>query len=187
MIVAVIPAKGSSSRLPNKNMAPVNGRPMIEFAIDEARASKRLDRFCVSTDSDAIAAHAEKLGVTVIRRPEELSGETPIIEVYRHAVAQIEDEGARVVTLIGLQPDHPDRDVSIDEALSAFEDASADRLMSTEADGTKNGAHYILSRRFVETGESRKDVTIIDDCTNIHFQEDLDRAAARLAARTGGG
>ncbi len=55
--------------------------------------------------------------------------------------------------------------------------------MSTQADGTKNGAHYVLSRHYLETGESRKDVTLVDDCTNIHYPADLERAAARLAAR----
>ena len=59
----------------------------------------------------------------------------------------------------------------------------ADRLMSKQADGTKNGAQYVLSRHFVESGESRGDVTIIDDCTNIHFPADLERAAQRLAER----
>ena len=187
MIVAVIPAKGKSTRLPNKNMAPIFGRPMIEFAIDAARASRRLDRFCVSTDSDAIAAHAAGLGVEVIRRPPHLSGETPILDVYRHAVAVLERETPRVETLVGLQPDHPDRDVSIDDALDVFLKSGADRLMSTEADGTKNGAHYILSRHFLATGESRNDVTIVDDCTNVHYPEDLDRAAARLGERGASG
>ena len=56
-------------------------------------------------------------------------------------------------------------------------------LASTEADGTKNGAHYVLSRHFVDTGDARKKVSIVDDCTNIHFEKDLLRAAERLAVR----
>ncbi len=182
MILAIIPAKGASTRLPNKNMTPINGRPMLDFAVDEARASDRIDRYCVSTDDDAIAAHVQAMGVTVVRRPESLGGETPLLEVLRHAVAHL-DEAGDVTVVVGLQPDHPDRDVRVDAALAVFEQNDADRLMSTEADGTKNGAHYILSRHFVDTGESRKDVTIVDDCTNIHFAADVERAAARLAER----
>ncbi len=184
MIVIIIPAKGGSGRLPNKNMAPLGGRPMLDYSVEAAKACAAADAIYVSTDSDAIAAHAESLGVAVIRRPESLGGDVPIVEVYRHAVAWIEKAagGARVETLIGLQPDHPDRDLGVAETLDIFRREGADRLMSTEADGTKNGAHYVLSRHYLDTGESRKDTVIVDDCTNVHYQRDLDRAAKRLAA-----
>jgi CMP-N-acetylneuraminic acid synthetase len=184
MIVIVIPAKGASTRLPNKNMAPINGRPMIDYAIDDALASKRASAVYVSTDDDAIAAHAKTRGVPVIRRPEMLGGEVPIIEVYRHALANMPD-GNRATVVVGLQPDHPDRDVSVDETIATFEREKVDVLKSTEANGTKNGAHYVLSRHFVDTGEARQSVTIVDDCTNIHFPADLKRAEARLSARRG--
>ena len=181
MIVIVIPAKGASSRLPNKNMAPLNGRPMIDYAIDAARASRRAEAVYISTDSEAIAAHAEARGIGVIRRPESLGGEVPLIDVYRHALAELDDP--HISILVGLQPDHPDRNVSVDQAVETFEIEGADRVTSTQADGTKNGAHYVLSRRYLETGESRKDVALVDDCTNIHYPADLERAAARLSAR----
>ena len=38
MIIIIIPAKGVSNRLPNKNMTPINGRPMIDYSIDQALA-----------------------------------------------------------------------------------------------------------------------------------------------------
>lgn len=182
MIVIVIPAKGHSNRLANKNMTAINGRPMLDYTIDQAGASSRADAVYVSTDSDDIAAHAETRDIAVIRRPVSLGGEVPINEVYRHAVANMPN-GGDVSVLVGLQPDHPDRNVSVDEALDRFERADADVLNSVEADGTKNGAHYVLSRHFVDTGEARKTVTIVDDCTNIHFPEDLERAARELAGR----
>lgn len=182
MIVIIIPAKGASNRLPNKNMTPINGRPMIDYTIDEALASKRGETIYVSTDSDAIAAHAMARGIKVVRRPESLGGEVPILEVYRHALANI-PEGPQVSVVVGLQPDHPDRDVTVDETIAILESEGVDRVMSKEANGTKSGAHYVLTRHFVDSGESRKDITIVDDCTNIHYPADLERAAARLAAR----
>ena len=182
MVVIIIPAKSASTRLPNKNMHPLNGRPMIDYSIDAALESRPAECVYVSTDGDAIAAHASARGTGVIRRPTTLGGEVPIIDVYRHALAHVAD-GDSVSVIVGLQPDHPDRDVSIDEALAIFEREDADRLMSKQADGLKNGAHYILSRHFVDTGESRRDVVITDDCTNVHFPADLERAAIRLAAR----
>jgi CMP-N-acetylneuraminic acid synthetase len=182
MIIAVIPAKGGSTRLPNKNMTLVNGRPMLDYAIDDAQASKRVDRIYVSTDSDAIATHAQTRGVAVIRRPESLGGDVPIIEVYRHALANMAERDS-VRTIVGLQPDHPDRDVSIDDSIARFEQAKADVLNSTDAKGVKNGAHYVLSRHFVDTDSARQTVTIVDDCTNIHFDSDVKLASDRLAAR----
>lgn len=182
MIIAVIPAKGQSGRLANKNMLPVAGRPMIDYAIADARASKRVQRIVVTTDSDDIAAHCAAQGVEVVRRGTELGGEVPLLDVYRHAVAAI---GGNVDTLIGVQPDHPDRTVSLDGALALFEAEGADCLYSIEADGTKNGAHYILSAHFLETGSARRKVGIVDDCTNIHYAEDLAKADQRLRERQG--
>jgi len=182
MIVIVIPAKGKSSRLPNKNITLLNGRPMIEYSIDEARLSKRADQIYVSTDSDEIAAHVEKMGVKVIRRSKSLGGDVPIIDVYRHALSEMPN-GDKVEVLVGLQPDHPDRDIRVDEALEIFERESVDRLMSKQKDDEKNGSYYVLSRHFLTHGESRHDVTIVDDCTNIHYPEDLKRAEARLSNR----
>jgi len=96
-------------------------------------------------------------------------------------LAELDDP--KISVIVGFQPDHPDRDIGVDETIEIFEAEGADRLMSTQADGVKNGAHYVLSRHFVESGESRGDVTIIDDCTNIHFPADLERATQRLTDR----
>ncbi len=181
--VVIIPAKGGSRRLPKKNLANLNGRPMIDYAIDQAKACAGADAIYVTTDSPEIAAHARARGIEVIMRPTSLGGETPLLDVYRHALAHINDPS--MTTIIGLQVDHPDRNMTIDQALGVFEQAGThcDLLFSTEADGTKNGAHYILSGRFVETGEAREKVCVVDDCTNVHYQEDLARAAARLRER----
>jgi CMP-N,N'-diacetyllegionaminic acid synthase len=183
MIAIVIPAKGGSTRLPNKNMSLLNGRPMIDFSIEAAKSCEVTDLIFVSTDSEAIASHAKDQGVSVIMRPESLGGEVPIIEVYRHSVANMPENSGRIETLIGLQPDHPDRDVSIDEAYRVFSEADADFLYTTEADGTKNGSHYILSRSYLDGGEMKKDVRVIDDCTNVHYAEDLVLAGDRLKRR----
>lgn len=182
MIVIVIPAKGQSSRLENKNMALLGGRPMLGYTIDWARQSALADAVYVSTDSDEIADYAEAQGVAVIRRPSSLGGDVPIIEVYRHAVRSILD-GERVEIVVGLQPDHPDRDVTVDETVELLRREGADRVMGKQADGQKSGAHYVLTRYFVDTGESRRDAVIIDDCTNVHFEADLQRAERRLRER----
>ena len=178
MIIGVIPAKGQSSRLPNKNMSLINGRPMIEFTIDYAKQSRRLSKLYVSTEDEAIAAHCRHVGVDVIKRDGTLCGETPIIEVYRDAFRQLND--ITIDLIVGLQPDHPDRTLNIDEVIQKFQDESVDQLISKESDGTKNGAHYILSRAVLEGAEPKDISIVIDDCTNIHFAEDLEKASQNL-------
>lgn len=181
MIVIVIPAKGDSSRLPNKNMHDLNGRPMIDYAILEARQSNRADAIFVSTDSDKIAEHAAALGVTVIRRPTSLGGEVPLFDVYRHAAEHIGLN--KIDVMIGLQADHPDRIMNVDSALAIFEEKVADYMTSTEADGTVNGAYKMYTRKMLETNDPQKHIVIIDDCTNVHYAEDLARAAELLRTR----
>ena len=82
--------------------------------------------------------------------------------------------------LIGLQVDHPDRTIPLDDALKVFNESKVDRLFSKDKNGTKNGAHYILSKHFLINNISRKDITIVDDCTNIHYLEDLKKAELNL-------
>ncbi len=188
MVCIIIPAKAGSRRLSNKNMALINGRPMIDYTIDQAFASKRAGAIYVSTDSEEIATHARSRKVKVIMRDASLGGETPLLDVYRHALQKINDPTITVV--VGFQPDHPDRNRGVDEALAAFESAGADcdMLYSIEADGKKNGAHCIVTRAFLESrknpvADSVQKIAIVDDCTNIHYPEDLKRAKERLQAR----
>jgi pseudaminic acid cytidylyltransferase len=92
MIVAVIPARGGSKRIPRKNIREFCGKPMIAWSIAAARESGLFDRIIVSTDDEEIAEVARQSGAdTPFVRPEELSddmtGTTPVI---RHAVDWVE-------------------------------------------------------------------------------------------------
>ena len=178
MIIGIIPAKGQSSRLPNKNMSLINGRPMLDFTIDYAKQSTRLSKLYVSTEDETISAHCKQIGIDVINRDISLCGETPIIDVYRDAFRKL--SGITIDVIVGLQPDHPDRTLNIDDVIQKFLDESADQLVSKESGGTKNGAHYILSKAVLE-GATPKDISVvIDDCTNVHFAEDLEKVSQNL-------
>ncbi len=185
MIVIIIPAKAQSGRLRNKNMCTVAGRPMLDWTIACALHSKCLAPVFVSSESQEILHHAQSMGVGSIVRPEYLLGETPILEVYKHAVEYLENNGLseRVTTVIGMQPDHPDRTMSLDYALEFFTRNHLDQLFTCDASGVKNGSFYIISRYCLDGNPTRKDATVIDDCTNIHFQEDLKMAETNLKKR----
>ena len=82
---------------------------------------------------------------------------------------------------MGVQVDHPDRRLSIDKVLDIFLKEEADRLFSTDKAGKKNGAHYVLSKFYLDNNKSRKDISVKDNCTNIHYKEDLLKAAKFLS------
>ncbi len=84
MIVAIIPARGGSRRIPQKNIKPFLGQPMIAYSINAARETGLFDKIVVSTDSDEIATISKKYGAEVpFIRPPALSddhiGTDPVV------------------------------------------------------------------------------------------------------------
>ncbi|NVK31629.1 MAG: pseudaminic acid cytidylyltransferase [Gammaproteobacteria bacterium] len=74
--LCVIPARGGSKRIKNKNIRPFLGRPMIEYAIETALESGCFKTVLVSTDREDIATIAKNCGALVPElRPAELSGD----------------------------------------------------------------------------------------------------------------
>ncbi|MFT7860918.1 MAG: acylneuraminate cytidylyltransferase family protein [Sulfurimonas sp.] len=120
-ILAIIPARGGSKRLPKKNLLPLDGTPLIGWSIEEARRSKYIDTLIVSTDSTEIQEVAHAFGAqTPFLRPSELAADdTRSIDVVIHA---IEFYGAQKYDyVILLQPTSPLRDVDdIDSAIEYF-------------------------------------------------------------------
>ncbi|NTU43953.1 MAG: acylneuraminate cytidylyltransferase family protein [Chlorobiaceae bacterium] len=136
--VAIIPARGGSKGLKNKNIYPVAGKPLLAWTILQALSSKRIDRVFVSTDNPEIAAVARAYGAEVIERPQELSGDKASSEsAVLHAVGVIEaDYGLSINTIVFLQATSPLRNSGdIDRAVELFKRDGADSLISvTRAD-----------------------------------------------------
>ena len=165
----------------DKNIRKIFDKTLLEYAIDYAKESTQVAKIYVTTDDDLIEDIAKRNKVEVIRRPESLGSETPLLDVYKHA---LENMNAGHVTIVaGIQADHPDRDVSLDEALNIYKDKNLDKLYSMEKGGQKNGAHYILSKQGILTNHFENEFGIIDDCTNIHYDSDLLLAEKRLQSR----
>jgi pseudaminic acid cytidylyltransferase len=98
MTVALIPARGGSKRIPNKNIKPFAGRPLISYPIRAAMEAGLFDRIVVSTDSPKIADIARQEGAEVpFMRPPELSDDfTPTIPVIKHAIDWLNGHGCQV-------------------------------------------------------------------------------------------
>ena len=73
-ILALIPARGGSKGIPHKNIAPLAGKPLIQYSIDAAWGSSYIDSVLVSTDDEEIARVARACGAEVpFLRPEALA------------------------------------------------------------------------------------------------------------------
>lgn len=110
-IVAIIPARGGSKRIPGKNIKMLNGVPVLAYTIRAAQNSKYVDRVIVSTDSDDIKAVALKWGAEVpFRRPADISEDVPTEDVTIHAVKWLkENDGYNPEIVVTLEPTAPFR------------------------------------------------------------------------------
>lgn len=180
MIIAIIPAKSDSKRLPDKNMQLLDGKPLLWYAIEYAKRSKLIDEIYVSTDSRTIADYAKEKGVKIIMRDESLCGEASVMQVYVHAFKII---GQRVNYIVGVQPDHPGRKLDVDNTLRSMMDKNYELLLTMDKNGIANGSLKIMSREVLITGKPENISTLlceIDDCINIHTEEDLKKAELEI-------
>lgn len=139
-IVAIIPARGGSKGIPQKNITPFCGKPLLAWSILQAKASKHIDAVYVSTDDAKIAAVAREYGAQVIDRPLEISGDTATSEsALLHALDAIEEDGTRIGLVVFLQATSPLREAKdIDVAIRTLQTEQADSLFS----GTEIGDLY---------------------------------------------
>lgn len=122
--LAVIPARGGSTRIPNKNIRPFAGRPLIAWTIDAAVASGLFDRVLVSTDDQDIAAAARDRGLDVpFLRREHADSVAPVSLATATAAEQASAVwGERYAMVVQLLPTCPLRTAThLRAALEAFQ------------------------------------------------------------------
>jgi N-acylneuraminate cytidylyltransferase len=109
--VALIPARAGSKRIPDKNIAPLAGHPLIAYTICAARAAGVFEAVIVSTDSERYAAIARHYGAEVPElRPAAIAGDTsPDIEWVRHALTRLAESGRTFDAFSLLRPTSPCR------------------------------------------------------------------------------
>lgn len=89
-VVALIPARFESTRLPGKPLALIHGKPMIQHVYERTRASERVDRVLVATDDGRIADAVRSFGGDVVMTsPRHVSGTDRIAEAVRDLEAEI--------------------------------------------------------------------------------------------------
>jgi N-acylneuraminate cytidylyltransferase/CMP-N,N'-diacetyllegionaminic acid synthase len=152
--LAVIPARGGSKGVIDKNIRPFAGKSLLQIAIECAGGAKMISETIVSTDSERIAEVARGAGGKVpFLRPSELSGdEVPIWEVSAHAGEWFaKTRGAPPDMVMALQPTSPlRRPDHLDAAICLLADSDADAVMTvTEAE------HTPFKMRVIDDGQLR--------------------------------
>lgn len=109
-VMAIIPARGGSKKVPRKNAAPLAGKPLIAWTIETSLACQCIDRVVVSTEDAPIANIAREYGAEVpFMRPTELSlDDTADLPVCRHAVEWVaKHENYHPDIVVWLRPTCP--------------------------------------------------------------------------------
>lgn len=146
-IVGIIPARGGSQRIKNKNLRTFAGKPLIAWAILTAKKGG-LDRVLVSTDDPIIARVAKKYGVEVIDRPAKLAIATIGIEpTLKHAYQWLLDRGYRADGLAMMMATNPLRQpFHIREAVALFQQKKVDSVVSVNETPANHTPYWTLIR-----------------------------------------
>ena len=144
-IIAIIPARGGSKRLPNKNKMLLDGIPLLAHSIHFAKAND-IDKIVVSTDDALIKEIALQYGAEVMDRPIALATDnSPTIDTLKHVMENVEGHYDYVVV---LQPTNPLRPKNLlQEALKRMKEGHFDSLMTVSRNEQKFGK--ITNDKFV--------------------------------------
>lgn len=149
--LGIIPARGGSKGIPKKNIVLVNNKPLIQYTIDAALASKYLDDIIVSTDDKEIAKVSEQLGIKVpYLRPKFLAtDEARTIDTIIHVIEEQKKLEKVYDYVVILQPTQPLRKTRhIDEAIERIIQYNQNELVSV----SKVKEHPVLMRTINDKG-----------------------------------
>lgn len=151
-ILALIPARGGSKGIKDKNIIDLCGKPLIAYSIEAALSSQYVDDVIVTTDSKNIADIAMKYGAEVpFLRPDYLASDTAkTIDAVLHAIHWLEEHEQHYDVLVLLQPTQPLRQgEDIDRALERYMINQMQGLVSVK----KVDEHPILMRMINDDGK----------------------------------
>lgn len=159
--IAIIPARGGSKRLPNKNILLLDGIPLIAYSIIYAQNNSTIfDDIFVTTDDKKTKEIAIKFGAKVIDRPIELSGDLDsTVSALKHCLKVIND--AQIENIILLQPTNPLRPENLlRKAFEVYKEKKCDSLFTVTRNHQKFGK--IINDKYVpfnyEIGQRSQDL-----------------------------
>ncbi len=176
-IIAIIPARGGSKRLPRKNIHPFMGKPLIQWSVEACKASKYISDVYVSSADAEIKEISQKLGAKIIDRPAALAEDKVWTQdVLKHAVSYLEERGIKP-DLIARIYCHPQvKAEKIDEAIEKLIKNNLWEVFSVNQEGFEDAVIHILKRDCVfQQALSVYKAVVFTDYEDIHTKEDLDK------------
>ncbi len=146
--IIIIPARGGSKRIKNKNLVPINGIPLIDYTIKHALDSSFQSQIYVSTDSEVLKRHLKKFEINIITRPKRISSdrspsELALIDVLDFRKKMKLEDPTNIIFLQCTSPYRHKKD--IDNAFYKFKKGNYDSLLSV-----------VNSKKFIWQYEKKK-------------------------------
>jgi CMP-N,N'-diacetyllegionaminic acid synthase len=164
MRLCVIPARGGSKGVKDKNLRVISGHSLTGWAVGAAKSSRLFDQVVVSTDSKKIGEEARKYGADVVERPEELSGDLiGDLPVLKQALEECESRSrCTFSTVVMLQPTSPLRQAcDIAKSVSLLEEEGEERYDWVMTVSPVNIKFHPL-KVFVQTAPGSSTIELID-------------------------
>ncbi|MEM0518355.1 acylneuraminate cytidylyltransferase family protein [Aequorivita flava] len=178
--LGIIPARGGSKGIPNKNRKMLLEKPLMQYTIESALASKLLSRVIFSSEDEQLIALAQKLGVEVpFKRPEKYSRDnSPSIDFVKHALKTLSLDNEYYDAVCLLQVTSPFRgEQFIDQAISKFVKSETDSLISVIEVPHEYNPHWVF-----KTNDNGHLVSAVGDREIIKRRQDLPPAFIRDGA-----
>ncbi|MCH3881944.1 MULTISPECIES: acylneuraminate cytidylyltransferase family protein [Tenacibaculum] len=176
-ILGLIPARGGSKGVPNKNIKLLGGKPLLQYTSEVALKSKNLKNVVLSSDSELIIEVGKKLGLEVpFIRPTDLAEDkSPTLPVILHALEHFENKGIYFDAVCLLQVTSPFRTLAfVEKAIETFIEKETDSLISVLEIPHEYNPHWA----FTETKEGNLSIAT-GDKTIIPQRQKLPKAYYR--------
>ena len=131
--LAIIPARSGSKGIKNKNIYPLDGKPMLAYTIENTLRSRYVDEVMVSTDSTIYASIAKAYGAKVpfLRSAGTSTDTAKSMDVIFEVLERYDRIGHHFDNVVFLQPTSPLRTCrNIDDAFELFKEKNADSVVS---------------------------------------------------------
>ena len=134
-VIAIIPARGGSKGILNKNIIDFCGKPLIAWTIEQCIKAKNVSDVWVTSDDDSILDIAKQYDAKIIKRPCEISGDIATSEsAWLHAIDFLQQKNIPLDTILAPQVTSPLREaVDINNAISKFIEGDYDSMFSSSA------------------------------------------------------
>ena len=178
-IISIIPARGGSKGISNKNKRLFLGHPLVTHSIMYSQASNIISKTYVTSDEQEILEFSRDYGACIIERPSIISGDMATTEsAIEHALSQINPKPDAIVLLQPTSPLRPDD--SLDRAINQFLEQQNDSLLSLSASHnffwkvSNNNAYaqYDFMKRPMRQQINNEDIQYIENGSLYIFKTD---------------